>query len=225
MRNIIKNVLRRFIEKLGFHVIKASIKKIDGYYIKPSKDWNVFIDKAVGGLFDAPNLSGGYHGILQQWWEYYGNIKGEWLLVAENAKVKKTFEKYYQPEKVRTLEKFSDLNQGANYSEDICSYNLKEIISERFDIVLCQATLEHVYAPFQSVKNCFDLLKKNGIVLIHTHTPGFMYHPWPRDTLRFHPDWFLDISEQLYGAKLLELYVSGYPNYHIFALFKKIEKN
>ena len=43
-------------------------------------NWNIKCTRAVGGKFIVPNSSGGYHGLLKAWWEYYAENKKRWLL-------------------------------------------------------------------------------------------------------------------------------------------------
>ena len=58
-----------------------------------------------------------------------------------------------------------------------------------------------------------------GVVVLHTHLPGFYYHPYPRDYFRFHPDWFEDIPKFILGCEMLELYT---VNGHVFAAYRKV---
>ena len=59
-----------------------------------------------------------------------------------------------------------DVNDFGDYPDiiyDICSDPDEELI-ERFDKIVCLAVLEHVYDPFQAVKNIKLMLKKSGIL-------------------------------------------------------------
>jgi hypothetical protein len=58
-----------------------------------------------------------------------------------------------------------------------------------------------------------------GSVLLHTHVPGMAYHPYPKDYLRFFPDWFLDAQSFIEKIVIKELVV---VNQHIFAVYQKI---
>jgi SAM-dependent methyltransferase len=169
----------------------------------------------VGGHHPAPNSTEGFHGILKQWWEYYGQNKKNWLLVCENDNVKKMFQSLYLDSNFRTLSFFDDMNKGNDLIFNLCQ---PIDITNKFDMVICQAIFEHLYDPVMAMRNLINLTASDGSILIHTHTPGFFYHPWPRDYLRFYPDWFLDVQKFLGGVTLKELCNT---ETNIFAVFKK----
>jgi SAM-dependent methyltransferase len=162
----------------------------------------------VGGLFEVNNSSGGYHGILKQWWEHYIDVNEEKnvLLVSEGNGVKKYFEDLYPKWSFKTTGKYYDI-QGSepDIIADICEND--SLPKNEFDLVICQATLEHVYNPWGVIKNFEKTLKSNGILLMHTHPPGFRYHSFPRDYFRFMKDWWYDIPVYLNSLNLLELYM------------------
>jgi SAM-dependent methyltransferase len=170
-----------------------------------------------GERFVVPNQSTGYHGLLKQWWDFYKVDNSSWLLVSEKNTAKPYFSAIYPNDTFSTLEYYAD-EQDVDYRFNLCDrsivYNLP-----KFDIVLCQATLEHVYDPFSAMLNMSSLLNKNGILLTHTHTPGFEYHPYPKDYIRYYSDWFIDIPKFIYNIELLELFDE---NNHIFSVYRKI---
>lgn len=180
-------------------------------------NWNIELTKAVGGKFPVPNSSGGYHGLLKEWWEHYGKHKKQWLLVSENNEVKKVFESRYSDKQFYTTEYYDDFNKTTDYELDLCNPNHTKNLP-KVDIVICQATLEHVYDAYGAVKNMINILNPEGYLFIHTHTPGFVYHQYPRDYLRFYPDWFEDIPINIKEVKLKEL-VS--VKNHIFSVYEK----
>ena len=171
-----------------------------------------------GGKFDIPNQSTAYHGLLKQWWERYKAENAKWLLISEKNRVKPYFQSLYPTDSFFTLEKYAESDE-VDFNFDLCQRDLDKTIEDRFDVVLCQATLEHVYAPFNAVSNMLGLLNKNGILLMHTHTPPFHYHASPKDYIRYFPDWFLDIPEHFESVQLLELFDTD--GGHIFSMYKK----
>lgn len=184
------------------------------YFINTSEFW-------VGGQFSVPNLSGGYHGILQSWWEKYITPQSLVLLISENDDVKKTFEIRYPGTTFVTTNLYTVDN--VDYILNLCDSEFVNSFNVKFDIIVCQATLEHVYDPFNAIKNMSGLLNHNGLLLIHTHTPGFVYHPCPTDCLRFYPDWFKEIVNYIDNIQLLDLVHTN--SFHIFAQYQKISGN
>ncbi len=137
--------------------------------------WNFEYNGWVGGKFPARNSSGGYHGLLQQWWDFYAIHGARVLLVSENSEAAEDFQKAYPAWDI----KITDL------PFDLCSGELRG----EFDLIICQATLEHLYNPFGAMKNLADVLVKDGILVLHTHSINCQYHAWPRDYIRFMDDW------------------------------------
>ena len=178
----------------------------------------------IGGKFVVSNLSTGYHGILKQWWEYYKPSGNNVLLISENNTVKKEFNDIYPEWNIKTLDKFIDLNDIigveniCDYEMDICDNNFT--IPEKFDLIISQATLEHLYNPFQSIVNKFNNLNKDSILVLHTHPPNMPYHSFPRDYFRYMEDWWIDLPKYIENIRLIELYT--HDNYHVFALYQKI---
>lgn len=178
----------------------------------------------IGGKFDIPNQSTGYHGILKQWWNAYKTENASWLLISEKNHVKPYFKTEYPNDTFKTLEYFAENNE-VDYRYDLCDRNLPTNVI-KFDLIVCQATLEHIYDPYSAILNMINLLNKDGILTIHTHTPHYPYHPYPRDYLRYHPDWFLDIPNTIRNVELLELFDASNDNDdlsgHIFSCYKKL---
>lgn len=173
----------------------------------------------IGGYYPVSNSSTGYHGILKVWWDHYKKDNANWLLVSEKQQVKNEFKSNYMDDNFFTIEQYCDPSE-VDYNLNICDENLSNLLP-KFDVVVCQATLEHLYNPYGAMSNLLDRLEVGGICAIHTHLPSFMYHPYPRDYFRFQPDWFLDLEKYVKNVELLELI--GTPNdWHIFALYRKI---
>jgi hypothetical protein len=59
-----------------------------------------------------------------------------------------------------------------------------------FKLILSQSMFEHLLDPYRHICDLYALLDHGGTLIIQTHTPGFRYHRYPVDTVRFFPDWF-----------------------------------
>ena len=190
-------------------------------YNKDNIPWNYTqYDFWCGGWDKKSNLSKGYHGILTQWWNHYK--KGsEVLLVSETDTVKKEFEKQYPDLKFYTIDFFPELQTNrVDYKFDICKLQPNQI-DKKFDVIINQATLEHIYDPFGAMKNLCNLLKPTGIIVNHTHPPGFGYHQYPRDYIRFMKDWWYDLPKHLDNSiELLQVWM--HRNQHVFSCYRKI---
>lgn len=191
-------------------------------YSKSNNQWNYNLHELywVGGRFKVNNLSKGYHGILKQWWEHYKDInkQNDILLVSEGNKIKNQFETQYPNWCFKTTDMFYDLQSEPDIISDICKEN--SLPEKKFDIIICQATLEHVYNPFNAIDNFQRALKPTGILLIHTHPPDFQYHSYPRDYFRFMKDFWYDIPKWNNNLELIELYML--ENKHVFTAYIKI---
>jgi len=175
----------------------------------------------VGGQFPCSNLSKGYHGILKQYWEKHCNIQNTLnvLLISENEIVKNEFKQAYPSWNIKTLDLYYELsNSKPDIVGDICSNT--NPIDDEFDLIINQATLEHLYNPFKCMENLLFALKPDGILVNHTHPPGFGYHQYPRDYFRFMIDWWIDLPKYVSNIELLELCM--YQNNHVFSSYKKL---
>ena len=190
-------------------------------YSCQKKTWNVNICNLgrTGGNFHVSNLSNGYHGILKQWWEYY-NKGTDVLLISENNVVKQQFKNIYPNWNIVTLDYYPELieNSSVDIVENICNKNFN--VDKKFDLIINQATLEHVYNPFQAMENLISILKPEGILVSHTHPPACPYHSYPRDYFRFMIDWWIDLPKYIENIQLCELYM--HDNLNVFTCYKKL---
>jgi hypothetical protein len=69
------------------------------------------------------------------------------------------------------------------------------------DLIASQAIIEHLVDPVKHLKDCYGLLKPGGHMIFSTVIPGFQYHRYPIDCLRFFPDWFEEVARIL-GAEI-----------------------
>jgi len=92
-------------------------------------------------------------------------------------------------EKLETL----DVNDFGEYPDiifDLCSNDV-ELLENKYDKIICLAILEHVYNPFDAVKNLIKMLKQDGVIygfvpfLHHYHAPNDLQF---QDFFRFSKD-------------------------------------
>ena len=85
-------------------------------------------------------------------------------------------------EKIKTKDILTvDVNDFGDYPDivyDICS-EPDETLIKKFDKIICIAVLEHVYDPFQAVKNIKMMLKDNGV--LYGYVPYLFYYHAPND--------------------------------------------
>ena len=135
--------------------------KINNYYIKNQVDFRKKIVEEIKPDDDVLDIGKGMR-------DKFANIKSK---------------------KVTTV----DVNDFGDYPDiiyDICS-DPDEALIEKFDKIVCLAVLEHVYDPFQAVKNIKLMLKKNGV--LYGYVPYLFYYHAPRnlqfqDYFRFSKD-------------------------------------
>lgn len=93
-----------------------------------------------------------------------------------------------------------------------------ENMPKNFDLTVSQAMFEHLIDPYKHFKDLANLLKQGGRLVIHTHIPGYTYHRFPVDTIRFFPDWF-ELSAKKNGLAVKRKFLR---NFHIIYLFEKL---
>jgi SAM-dependent methyltransferase len=127
------------------------------------------------------------------------------------------FSSIYPTWKIYTIDIFQELK--SDIIGDICKRN-SPLEGLSFDIIINQATLEHVYNPFQAMENLCNSLRKNGILITHTHPPNFGYHRYPSDCFRFMKDWWYDLPKHIENIRLLYLHMNN--NKHVFSCYQKL---
>jgi SAM-dependent methyltransferase len=203
----VKASIAKTVDKMGWVLVRKStlFRPFTHKYSRANLIWDVTAGgRGIGGWVPIPNASKGYHGILLKWFEHY-HPSGEALLISESRNVACFFHDLYPKLDWLTLDLYTEINGGQpDFIADICE-TLPTPLAGRFGTVFCQATLEHVYDPMTAMRNLASCLSKNGVLLLHTHTPPFMYHPCPRDYFRFNIDWFEDIEKYIPGLVLMEM--------------------
>ena len=135
--------------------------KINNFYIKNQKDFRDYIIK---------------------------NISIDDCVLDVGKAMREKFD-YIKCKSIETL----DVNDYGDYPDivfDLCSKDIGSI-ENKYDKIVCIAILEHVYNPFDAVKNLFKMLKPNGILfgyvpyLYHYHAPKDLQF---QDYFRFSKD-------------------------------------
>jgi len=178
----------------------------------------------IGGKFVVRNISTGYHKIMIDYIDKYidTNTEIKVLLVSENNTVKQDFNNVYPKWDIDTIDLYPEISKDNNCDivGDLCSYMNPIPIDNNYDLIINQATLEHLYNPFRAIENLTSKLKNDGLLVSHTHPPGFQYHQFPRDYFRFMKDWWYDLPKYISNIELKELYM--HQNRHVFTLYQKI---
>lgn len=219
LRALIRRIwLQQF--RLGFLPIDLAILSQVSAYSATGRCWNTRVSSGIGGWIAAPNHSHGYHGLLQQWWDAYG-LGSSCLLVSESRQVAATFQTLYPNTKMVATDYY--LGLGKNQAQTDVVWNLYEPIPPElgvtsFGSVVCQATFEHLMDPVGVMRKLATLLGDGSHLYLHTHTPLYPYHGWPKDYLRYFPDWFLDLGSVVPDLEVVEMYCA---RGHGFAAYRK----
>lgn len=106
-------------------ILKLTVESVNGW---------------IGGCWSVQNISGGYHGLLKEWWDHFG-LKGKGLVIGEEGiwgeNVKKKLRETYPGLKVLT----------ASLENSDVTWDITKALnsaSTPYDWIICQAVLEHV---------------------------------------------------------------------------------
>ena len=166
-------------------------------------------------MWPAPNSSGGFLDEMFDLWSKYKPHPTMALLAGEGRDVS---------DHIRRELGWSvkSVNFNPSLNPDICTDMCAPgwITPGEYDLIINQANLEHVYDPFGMCKELTRGMALGGIHVLHTHTQGVCYHPWPRDYFRFERDWFEDLPRHLHGAVALRHVETTGAN-NVFAVYEK----
>lgn len=171
-------------------------------------------EKNRPGSIPVANISRKFDGVLVDWWDRVG-LCGDGLVVGDGGcgqKVKQTLRTIH-PE-MNSVE-IVDLHD-ADILWDICTTTPREMV-RCYDWVICQAVLEHVYAPFLAVQNLSFCLKTGGRLFLHTVGPAMKEHRHPTDCVRFLRDFFIEAEKKL-PIKIVDILVT---RYHINVFYER----
>lgn len=139
------------------------------------------------------------------------------LLPGENAVSK---QQIYQGLKIK-LEKSEIITAGLSRGVDY-RWDFEEDPPQigKFSLIISQAMLEHLVDPYKHIKDLANYLDTGGYLIVHSVLPGFTYHRYPIDTLRFHPDWFEEIAEpKRCNLKIVKKHIR---DFNIFYVYQKV---
>lgn len=162
-------------------------------------------------LSGLPNESRMYHGPLIKW---AADLKPSQVLLAGEKWLMTPIIKEAVGADLVVTTGLEDADHIWDFNQDLPeSFRFN---GTAYDVAICQAILEHIYNPYHFIEELACLIKDNGHMLFHTHTPGFGEHRYPIDCLRYFPDWFEAI------AVPLELDVVRWAerNNHIFVMYR-----
>jgi SAM-dependent methyltransferase len=87
----------------------------------------------------------------------------------------------------------------------------------QFDCIVSQAMLEHLIDPYMHMRDLEKHLAPAGYLIVHSVTPGFDYHRYPVDCVRFFPDWFEEVGKRL----KLDVEKKFFDRGHITYMYRK----
>jgi hypothetical protein len=154
------------------------------------------------------NESGYYHGELIKW---SADLAPKCtLFVGEDTKTA-----FYLNEKINAKEVIT-----AGLSEVDYVWNFEQEppdIDKKIDLIISRAIFEHLLNPYKHLHDLTRLVQSQGNIIIHTVMPGFRYHRYPIDTIRFYPDWFEEMADRL-NLTIVNKRIS---ENHIFYMYQK----
>ena len=186
-------------------------KRIEKLFVKWEKTYGTFDSNNYDAFSvdDLSNESGFYHGELIKWSaDLYPNCV---LFAGENTKTATYLKEKINAKKVITAG-LSEVDYRWNFE-----HNAPEI-PEKLDLIISHAIFEHLLNPYQHLSELARLVETQGVLIIHTVMPGFRYHRYPVDTLRFYPDWFEEMADRL----RLKIVNKRIKEDHIFYMYQKI---
>jgi hypothetical protein len=176
--------------------------------IKP--DWKTFL----GDRIEVDNLSGYFHRILFEYIRYYGSGDNI-LLVSEPLRYKKLLKKWFDYD-AKDIDKISySKKHGEKYKYDL---NIIQKPNKQYDVVFCQAVLEHVCRPSILIENLVNFTNEGKYIVLMSEGVPKSYHPYPIDCIRFFEDFYRNLTIYL-PMELLEFEEDEMG--HQFIMYKK----
>lgn len=139
-------------------------------------------------LYDLPSESSYYHGEIIRWVQQLSPAPKRTLLAGEAKLAAAELGKRMALGEVTTAGVL-DVDMLWDFEEEPPEMG-------RFDLIISQAILEHLIDPYRHMLSLASLLEDEGCLLVHTVTPGFVYHRYPIDAYRFFPDFFETFAQK-----------------------------
>ena len=118
----------------------------------------------------------------------------------------------YDSTEILTVGIGDDFDFNWNFEE-----NPPENLPNDFDVIVSQNVFEHLIDPYKHLIDLKNKLSLGGVIIIQTHLPGFQYHRYPIDALRFFPDWFETSANRLNLSVIRKIR----RDFNIFYVLKK----
>jgi SAM-dependent methyltransferase len=160
-------------------------------------------------VHDLPSESGFYHGEIIRWVQQLSPVPERPLLAGEARPAAAELARVMKLGRVTTAGVL-DVDISWEFEEEPPAMG-------PFDLVISQAILEHLLDPYLHIRALGKVLAPGGFLLVHTVTPGFVYHRYPIDCCRFFPDFFETFALK---SGLIVQRKRVHEN-HIFYLFKR----
>lgn len=200
-----------------FKLIKQCIRQLFGY--DPEQQILLEWEKIYGPFDrnsydqytfnDLPSESGYYHGEVIRWVQELSTPPARTLLAGEGKAATAELKKIMPLGNVTTTGVL-DVDVPWNFEESAPKMGV-------YDLIVSHAILEHLIDPYHHMLSLCDHLATNGFLLVHTVTPGFVYHCYPIDVYRFFPDFF----ERIAKDKNLLIHRRRVHDNHIFYMLQK----
>jgi hypothetical protein len=175
-----------------------------------------------GGMLQVDNSSGGFLTRLIELAEKT-TIEGKWLLVSEPLEAPNQISKAWLMTGQKPLPEIDSIESilettwnSQDFAYDLCKYPVMQN-HPKYSVVLHQSLLEHVVDPVTVIRNLNDFLAPGGIQVIQTVNIYCSLHRYPIDTLRFFPDFFINLENYL-PLKCLNTFME---NGSIYAVLQK----
>ena len=198
----------RIINKLAKHYFKLANKKqlVEWEKIYGAYDKTNYEEYTIR---DLPSESSVYHGEIIKWAQDIFPPPKRVLLAGESNSTANYVKERIRAEKVYTAG-LADVNYKWDFEENPPHMG-------QFDLIISQAILEHLINPYKHLQDLARLLLSGGYFIVHSVIPGFWYHRFPIDTLRFFPDWFQEIAKRLDPSVIKK----RIKRTHIFYMYNK----
>lgn len=137
------------------------------------------------------------------------------LLDGDNKLIKNQFKERFnfKTSDVLTVGIGNDFDYDWNFENDP-----PKNLPKNFDLIISQAMLEHLIDPYKHMVDLTNRLRHGGVLIVHTVMPGFPYHRFPIDAVRFFPDWFETSADRL-NLRIIRKFQR---DFHLFYLLEKL---
>lgn len=145
------------------------------------------------GVSNATSESGSVSGIVAHFIRSVASPSDLFLLAGESRSARQAYSRIsgIPVDRILTAGWHEDMDYQWNYEMN------PPAALPKVELIASQAIIEHLIDPFKHLADCYELLKPGGHMIFSTVIPGFQYHRYPIDCLRFFPDWFEGVARRL----------------------------